>query len=126
MQRRSVAIMGASSDRAKFGNKAVRAYIDSGWDVFPINPNGGEIEGLIVYRSLDDVTIPLDRVTTYLPPEIGLSVLDAIAEAEPGEFLINPGAENDKLLSEAQRLGIHSRFTCSIVDIGQSPTDYPD
>ncbi len=109
MQRRTVAIIGASSDRAKFGNKAVRAYIDSGWDVFPINPIGGEIEGRIVYRSLDDVTIPLNRITTYLPPEVGLGVLNAIAEAGPDEFLVNPGAASIELLSEARRLGIGRR-----------------
>ena len=47
----TIAILGASADRAKFGNKAVRAFVQRGYAVFPVNPRGGTIEGLAVYRS---------------------------------------------------------------------------
>lgn len=36
--KRTIAIVGASADRAKFGNKAVRAYAEEGWEVWPVNP----------------------------------------------------------------------------------------
>jgi hypothetical protein len=45
---KSVAILGASADRSKYGNKAVRAYQQQGYTVFPINPKESEIEGLRV------------------------------------------------------------------------------
>lgn len=48
----SIAIIGASSDRSKFGNKAVRAYKRKGFKVFPINPKESKIEGLKCYRSV--------------------------------------------------------------------------
>ena len=35
---KTVAVVGASADRTKFGNKAVRAFHDAGWTVFPIHP----------------------------------------------------------------------------------------
>ena len=41
----TVAVIGASADRSKFGNKAVRAFRAQGWTVVPVNPRGGDIEG---------------------------------------------------------------------------------
>ena len=46
----TVAILGASADRSKFGNKAVRAFLARGYTVYPVNPKGGEIEGLAAYH----------------------------------------------------------------------------
>ena len=39
-----VAVVGASSDRKKFGNKALRAFTAEGHTVIPINPNETEVE----------------------------------------------------------------------------------
>jgi len=51
----TVAIVGASTDRTKYGNKSVRAHMRSGYEVFPINPKGGVVEGLPAYVSIADV-----------------------------------------------------------------------
>ena len=62
MSRRStIAVLGASRDRDKYGNKCVRAYLDEGWEVFPVNPNESEIEGLPATARLADVATELDR-----------------------------------------------------------------
>ena len=45
MAKPTVAILGASADRSKFGNKSVRAHAQAGYDVYPVNPKGGTIEG---------------------------------------------------------------------------------
>ncbi|MBK8914434.1 MAG: CoA-binding protein [Phycisphaerales bacterium] len=119
--RRSVAVVGASADRNKFGNRAVRAYHRQGWTVYPVNPRGGEIEGLPVYRSLDELPEPPDRVALYLPPEVGLQVLPEIAMANPAELFINPGADSAELLEHASAMGLNVIFACAIVDIGESP-----
>lgn len=117
----TVAILGASADRHKFGNKAVRTYLRRGWAVYPINPRGGEIERVICYRSLADVPVRINRVLLYLPPAVGLTLLPAIATAKPDEFYVNPGAESDELLAEAQRLGLDPICACAIVAIGERP-----
>src|SRR3954447_26927987 len=72
-----VAIVGASTDREKYGNKAVRAFRRAGYDVFPINPKAGQVEGLRAFASLDDLPVGrLERVSFYVPPAVGLGVLD--------------------------------------------------
>lgn len=118
----TVAVLGASRDRRKYGNKSVRAHARAGWQVFPINPQADEIEGFRAFRSLRDVPVrPLDRVSVYVPSEIGITLLDDIAACQPREVWLNPGSESEELLSAAQRLGLPVICACSIVDVGMSP-----
>ena len=74
-----VAVIGASSDRRKFGNRAVRAYLDEGYQVVPINLHEQEIEGLKAYRSVLDVPGPIDMASFYVPPEVGERVIAEVA-----------------------------------------------
>lgn len=122
MSRPTVAIIGASADRSKFGNKSVRAHQAQGYEVFPINPKGGQIEGLPVYRSLADVPAEqLDRVSLYVPPAVGLSLLPEIAAKGCDELWLNPGSESEELVHKARELGLETIVACSIVDVGISP-----
>lgn len=126
MSAKSVAVLGASSDPTKYGNKAVRAYLRHGWEVYPINPKAVEIAGCRAYARLADVPARIDRVTLYLPPARGIEALPEIAAAAPAEFFVNPGAESDQLVAEAGRLGLDPILACSIIDIGATPAEYPD
>ncbi len=121
----SVAIVGASTHREKFGNKSVRAHAKQGWTVYPVHPTAGEIEGHRAYPSLGDVPAPLDRISIYLPPEVGLDLLPEIAAVEHRELFLNPGAESALLIERARGLGLEARVACSIVDIGESPSAHP-
>ena len=118
---RTVAVIGASNAREKFGNKAVRAYLRQGWTVYPVNPNEREVEGLPAYRSITDIPGPVTRATLYLPPEVGLRVLDGIKAKGVTELYVNPGAESDDLMTRAEALGLDPIWACSIVDIGERP-----
>lgn len=120
----TVAIVGASRDRSKFGNKAVRAYLQAGYDVFPVHPSEREIEGLPAYRSVLDVPVgSLDRVSIYLPPAVSRPLLEEIAQCPAREVWFNPGADAPDIMERARQLGINAMSGCSIVDIGISPHD---
>lgn len=122
---KTVAIVGASTDRSKYGNKSVRAHAVRGWSVYPIHPTASHIEGLRAYPSLAAVPVRLNRVSLYLPPAVGLTVLPDVAAAAPDEFFVNPGAESDELLARARDLGLDPILACSIVDLGASPAQFP-
>jgi len=127
MSKPTVAILGASADRSKFGNKSVRAHLQQGYDVYPVNPKGGEIEGLKVYRSLADVPVErLNRISVYLPPQIGMQLIDDIAAKGCDELWLNPGSESTELTERARELGLNPITACSIVNVGMSPGELQD
>jgi predicted CoA-binding protein len=122
MAQPTVAILGASAERTKFGNKSVRAHLAKGYQVFPVNPRGGEIEGLPVYATLSEIPGgTLDRVSVYLPPAIGIKLLPEIADHGCKELWLNPGSESEELVAEARKLGLNVIEACSIVAVGMSP-----
>jgi len=123
----TVAIIGASSDRKKFGNKSVRAHQAVGYQVFPIHPTETIVEGLTAYRSLEELPVQqLDRISIYLPPPIALKVLPSIAKMQVAEVWLNPGVESQEVLEMASSLGLPVITACSIVNLGLSPSQFPD
>jgi predicted CoA-binding protein len=122
----SIAILGASADRSKYGNKAVRAFVARGYDVYPVNPKADEIEGLKAYPSLAAIPpdVSLDRISVYLPPSVGLKVLPEIAARGCNELWLNPGSESDELVAAAEKQSLNVIQACSIVDIGLSPSQF--
>jgi len=116
-----VAVIGASNDRRKFGNRAVRAYRLRGYTVVPINPHETEVEGLRAYKSVLDVPGPIEMASFYVPPEVGERVIEEIARKQIPEVWLNPGAESDVLVARARALKIQPVIACSIVALGQDP-----
>ena len=116
-----VAVVGASSNRAKFGNRALRAFRQQGFTVIPIHPHAAEVEGLKAYASVLDVPGTVDMVSLYVPPEVGLRVIEEIARKGIAEVWLNPGAESDALIARARTLQIQPIVACSIMAIGENP-----
>jgi predicted CoA-binding protein len=117
----SIAVIGASNDREKFGNRAVRAYVSQGWTVYPVNPREDQIEGLPCYRAIADLPAPVDRASLYVPPTVGIQLLDAILARGAKELWVNPGSESPELLARAEELGLATVEACSIVAASDGP-----
>ena len=117
----SIAIIGASNNREKYGNKAVRAYLHKGYTVYPVNPKEETIEGLKAYKSVLDIPGSVDIASFYVLPQIGLKVIEEVAQKGIKEAFFNPGSESDELYEKAKKLGLNPIIACSIVAIGMSP-----
>jgi len=114
----TVAILGASRDRQKYGNISLRAHAQQGWKVYPVNPLATEIEGYHVWPDLASIPVRLVRISVYLPPRLTLSQLDAIAAKGADEVWLNPGSADDAVIARAEELGLNVIQACSIVDVG--------
>jgi len=121
---KTIAVIGASSDRRKFGNKAFRAFQAEGYTVIPINPNEASVEGVSTYPSVMEVPETIDMATVYVPPEIGITLLDGFERKQIAEIWINPGAESDALIAEARRRKLNVIEACSIIGIGRNPYSF--
>jgi predicted CoA-binding protein len=118
---KTIAIIGASNDRNKYGNKAVRAHLQQGYTVFPVNPKETQIEGLPAFRTISEVPVRPDRISVYLPPSVVQKILPDIAAKGCDELWLNPGTESEEILAEANRLGLNVIQACSIVAVGLTP-----
>jgi predicted CoA-binding protein len=120
----TVAIIGASPDRRKFGNKALRAFRAQGFTVVPINPRETEIEGEPAFASVVDYPGTIDEASVYVPPEIGVAVMDELKAKGVPVVWLNPGADGQAVVARARALGLEARVACSILGVGESPSDY--
>jgi predicted CoA-binding protein len=124
-EEKKIAIVGASRNRAKFGNKAVRAFIGKGYRVFPVHPSESEIEGQRVYRSVLEIPERVELASFYIPSLTGLKVIEEVAQKEGMRIVyLNPGSESEELIRKGRALGLEIRDTCSIVAIGADPREY--
>ncbi len=119
-------VIGASRDRAKYGNKAVRAFLRRGATVLAVNPSvaasGGEIEGAPCYGSIADVPGPIDRATVYLHAAAGVeAVRELTKRGDVAEVWLNPGADEPEVVAAARAAGLNVIRACSIIAVGEDP-----
>ncbi len=121
-QNKTVAVVGASRNRGKYGNKAVRAYLSTGYTVYPVNPKENEIEGLRAYASVLDIPGDVEIASIYVQPHVVLTILEDLAKKGIKQVFFNPGSESDEAREKAESLGLQPIEACSILAAGVSPS----
>ncbi len=116
-----IAIIGASQNREKFSNKAVRAYLKKGWDVFPINPKYDKIENLECYPTIIGVPGDIDIASFYVPPASGEEIAKQLPKKNVKTAYLNPGSESDDLIQILKNRDIKPILACSINAIDLDP-----
>jgi predicted CoA-binding protein len=125
-EEKSIIIVGASSDRSRFSNKAVRAYRDIGWTVYPVHPTETIVEGLPCVPRIADVQGRAATANFYVRPNVGLSLIEEAPAKGVRRVYLNPGADSPELAERTRALGMEPIEACSIVAIGKSPAQYED
>lgn len=121
---KTVAVIGASNDRRKYGNKALRAFRNQGYRVIPINPHERLVEGEPAFATVLDFPEPIDAATVYVPPRTGVRIMEQLAEKGIAKVWLNPGADGPAVVQKARTLGLQAMQECSIIAVGESPGDY--
>jgi predicted CoA-binding protein len=114
------AVVGASTNREKYGNKVLRAYGQSGREAWPINPRADEIEGLKCYPDLSSLPSVPRGISIITPPKITERVVEEAARLGVRFAWMQPGAESDRALEIAAERGIESigDGSCLLVVVG--------
>ncbi len=116
------AVVGASRNRQKYGNKVLRCYRQHDLMAYPVNPGESEIEGLTCYPSLSALPVPVDRASIITPPPITERVVEEAAEAGIGHLWMQPGAESAEAVTRVEALGLSviAGGPCILVTLGYS------
>jgi predicted CoA-binding protein len=100
------AVVGASNDRTKYGNRVLRAYQRKGWKVVPVNPREAEIEGLTAYPDLKSLPEKPRGVSIITPPAVTERVVQDAADAGARFVWMQPGAESPEAIRAARERGL--------------------
>lgn len=123
---RRVIILGASPNRARFSNKAVRAYREAGYEVLPVHPATPDIEGIKSWPSVAEVPGRAGLLLLYVRPAIALESIGEAVEKGVRRVFVNPGTGSPELVDRILELGMEPIESCAIIALGKSPSQYPD
>jgi len=89
-----IALIGASNDPRKYGNKILLDLISKGHNIVPINPKEEEVVGLKSYRNINELDEKPSIINFVVPPAVGLEVTKEMVEENYDNFWYQPGAES--------------------------------
>ena len=101
------AVVGASQDRSKYGNKVLRAYLQTNRTVYPVNRTADMVEGLKAYPSLADLPEAVYGVSIITPPRVTETVVEQAGKLGIRNIWMQPGAESDSAIESAEKLGMN-------------------
>ena len=116
------AVVGASRDRAKYGNKVLRCYMQHQRSVYPVNPPATEVEGLPAYADLGALPEAVHGISIITPPQITEAIVEEAAAAGIEHLWMQPGAESPRAVERAAALGLSliADGSCILVVLGYS------
>jgi len=114
------AVVGASTDRAKYGNKVLRSYLQNGKEVYPINPKAEEVEGVKAYPDLASLPATPRGISVITPPMVTEKIVAQAAELGIRFVWMQPGAESADAVRAARDAGIEvvADGSCALVVLG--------
>lgn len=117
-----IAVVGANTDRSKWGNKVLQCYIEHGIKAYPVHPSQTEIEGLKAYANLAAIPERVHAVSIITPYPITEKVVEQAGELGIEHLWMQPGAESAKAIARAEELGISviAGGPCVLVELGWS------
>jgi len=114
------AVVGASADRDKYGNKVLRCYRQHGMEVYAINPKHAEVEGVVSYPDLQHVPAKVRGVSVITPPAVTEKVVETAAATGVEFIWMQPGAESPEAIASAEKAGLSviAGGPCFLVALG--------
>jgi predicted CoA-binding protein len=99
MAKKRFAVIGATDNAEKYGNRIFKNLTSRGYEVYPVNPNLKEIEGVKCYPSLADIPVKVDVVDFVVPPKVTESILKECKKLGLDHIWLQPGSESDAAIA---------------------------
>ena len=92
-----IALVGATVNPRKYGNVILKDLVSKGFEVLPVNPKYDEIEGLKVYKNVEELPRDIDVIVFVVPPEVALEETKKAYNAGFRRFWYQPGAFSEEI-----------------------------
>ena len=114
------AVVGASNNRAKYGNKVLRAYLQHDKKVYPVNPKEASIEGLSSIDRIENLPADVKSISIITPPTITEEIVKQAITKGIKNIWMQPGAESDEAVANCEKNGINviANGPCILVTFG--------
>lgn len=107
-------VLGASPNRSRYSNKAVRLLKMYEHEVVPVGIRNGTIEGIEIIKGKPNVK-EIHTVTLYIGAKKQPEYYDYILSLKPKRIIFNPGTENIELMQLANERAIETVENCTLV-----------
>lgn len=113
-------VVGASSNRDKYGNKVLRCYLQHGRTAIPVNPNEAEIEGIPCAATLSDLPKDAVSISMITPPAVTAKLVPLAIELGFKNIWMQPGAEHPEAVALCREKGVNviADGSCVLVVLG--------
>ncbi|HSR69176.1 MAG TPA: CoA-binding protein, partial [Acidobacteriota bacterium] len=95
-----------SEDSRKYGHIILNDLRRAGYQVYPVNKKGGEMDGMKVFESVSELPKEVEVIDFVIPASQGKKVARQCAEAGFKNVWLQPGAESDELVELCWELGL--------------------
>ncbi|MDD2899912.1 MAG: CoA-binding protein [Desulfuromonadaceae bacterium] len=113
-------VVGASSNRDKYGNKVLRCYLQNGRNAVPVNPNDAEIEGIPCAATISDLPADALSISMITPPAVTAKLVPLAIEKGIRNIWMQPGAEHPEAVALCHERGVNviADGSCVLVVMG--------
>ena len=120
MASKAFGVVGASTNREKYGNKCLRCYLQHGLEAYAVNPREKTIEGVACYPSVAELPETVKSLSIITPPEVTEKVVEAAIAKGIENVWMQPGAESPAAVEKAERAGLNviADGSCLLVVLG--------
>ncbi len=117
-QDKTIAVFGVSADPAKYGYKIFAVLLEKGFNVYGLNPKGGEVAGQTVFARLADIPAQVTVAVMVIPPAALVPAVEQCIKGHVKEIWFQPGAQSDEAYELASAAGIKAINSCFMADNG--------
>lgn len=102
MEMKNWAVIGATTDKNRFGYKIVKILKDNNYNVYPVTPKYEEIAGLKTYTRITDIEDDIDVVDFVVNPQIGIKLIEDVIGKDVKYLWLQPGSRSEELKQKAK------------------------
>lgn len=103
---KSVALIGVSRDKQSYSRVLLKAFVDKGFEVFPVNPNETEVDGLKCYQSITQLPDSIDAAYIIKRKDLAVDLAREVANKGIKKIWIHVSCDEPNIKELCKEFGV--------------------